>query len=351
MSFEADEVRVLGGLWRGLTLGSPVAIEIANSEWPRWERTMSVDPAPVPDEARAAPLRRPRPGHADLAGMLKYGHDDARAVLERSSARETAARVALGAVAAALLDQVFGVRIVAHVVRLGSVAASDAAPRPGPSHAATLDASPVRTLDTDLERRMIAEVDAVREAGDTIGGVVEVLAYGVPVGLGSHVHADRRLDARLAGALMSIPAVKAVEIGDGMALGAARGSAAHDEILRRPDSPPTTAGPHLIRASNHAGGIEGGISNGEVIVARVAVKPIPTVPRALRTVDLHTGEPALAHHQRSDASAVVPAAVVAEAMVALVLADAAVEKFGGDHLDEMRDHIAAYRRRVERRGG
>ncbi|MDR1152200.1 MAG: chorismate synthase [Bifidobacteriaceae bacterium] len=343
MALERDEVTLTAGVWRGRTLGSPIAIEIANTEWPAWREVMSPDPGPIPDGERAEPLRRPRPGHADLPGMLKYGHEDARAVLERSSARETAARVAAGTVAAALLDQALGVRIVAHVVRLGAVAADDAGPRPTPADAPALDASPLRTLDGALAARMMAESDAVREAGDTVGGVVEVLAYGVPVGLGSHVQADRRLDARLAGALMSIQAVKGVEIGDGMAAGGARGSRGHDEILLE--------GGRLVRASNHAGGIEGGISTGQVIQARIAVKPIPTVPRALRTVDMATGQSATAHHQRSDTSAVVPAAVVAEAMCALVLAGAALEKFGGDNLTQMRDAIDAYRAHVRKRRG
>ncbi|MDR0431831.1 MAG: chorismate synthase [Bifidobacteriaceae bacterium] len=341
MALEADQLRLLGGVWRGRTLGSPIAIEIANTEWPVWRETMSPDPAPVPDSKRAEPLTRPRPGHADLAGMLKYGHSDARAVLERSSARETAARVALGTVAARLLDQALGVQIVSHVVGIGQVLPDDAAPHPTPADAPALDASPVRAVDGALASRLMAEVDGAQQAGDTIGGTVEVLCYGLPVGLGSHVQADRRLDARLAGALMSIPAVKGVEIGDGMAFGRARGSEAHDEIV--------LSGGGLDRASNHAGGIEGGMSNGQVIRARIAVKPIPTVPRALRTVDMATGEPATAHHQRSDTSAVVPAAVVAEAMCALVLADATVEKFGGDSLEELRDNIAAYRARIEAR--
>ncbi|MDR1426144.1 MAG: chorismate synthase [Bifidobacteriaceae bacterium] len=348
MGFEADRLRMVSGLWRGQTLGSPIALEIANSEWPKWEQILSPDPAPDPapvlDDARAAPLTRPRPGHADLPGMLKYGHTDARAVLERSSARETAARVALGAVAAALLDQALGVRIVAHVVRLGAVSRDDDGPRPGPDARASLDASPMRTLDGALAQRMMAEIDTARAAGDTVGGVVEVLAYAVPVGLGSHVHADRRLDGALAAALMSIQAVKGVEIGDGMAVGQARGSQAHDEIVRDDTG-------RLTRTANHAGGIEGGISNGQTIVARIGVKPIPTVPRALRTVDLATGEATTAHHQRSDISAVVPAAVVAEAMTALTLAEAATVKFGGDRLDEMRDNVAAYRARVDARNG
>jgi chorismate synthase len=343
MRLETDRVRLLAGVWRGATLGSPVAVEIANAEWPQWERTMSPHPGPPPPEARAEPLTRPRPGHADLPGMLKFGHTDARAILERASARETAARVAVGAFASALLDQALGVRIVAHVVRVGQVAADDGGPRPGPSDAPALDSSPLRTLDSGLAARMTAEIDAARADGDTVGGVVEVLAYGVPVGLGAHTQADRRLDARLAGALMSIPAVKGVEIGDGMGVGGARGSATHDEI--------TLDAGRVARASNHAGGVEGGMSNGEVLWARAAVKPIPTLPRALRTVDMRDGTPAVAHHQRSDTSAVAPAAVVAEAMVALVLAEAAVEKFGGDSLAEMRDNVAAYRARVEARHG
>ncbi|MDR1634528.1 MAG: chorismate synthase [Bifidobacteriaceae bacterium] len=332
MGFEADQVTVLGGIWRGATTGGPVAISIANSEWPKWRDVMSPEAGPAPDSARAAELTRPRPGHADLAGMLKYGHTDARAILERSSARETAARVAIGAVAEAFLEQALGVQIVSWVVRLGGLTASG--PAPAPEDAAALDASPVRTLDPAAALAMTARIDEAKQAGDTLGGAVEVIAYGVPVGLGSHVQADRRLDAELAGALMGIQAIKAVEIGLGVEVANRPGSQAHDPITRR--------GGRVARLSNHAGGIEGGMSNGEPVVVRATMKPIPTVPHALATIDTTTGAPAPAHHQRSDTTAVPAAAVVAQAMVALVLARAALEKFGGDSLAEVRRNAEGY---------
>ena len=336
MKFEQDEVELTGGVRHGLTIGGPIAIRIGNTEWPKWETVMAadrVDPDVLAAQARNAPLTRPRPGHADLAGMQKYGHDDARPVLERASARETAARVALGEVARRLLRQVLGAEIVSHVVALGSVTAP-AGLVPGPEELAAIDADPVRCFDPAASAAMQAEVDAARGDGDTLGGVVEVVIHGLPPGLGSHVHWDRRLDGRLAGALMSIQAIKGVEIGDGFATAARRGSAAHDEIDGGADG--------IKRRTNRAGGIEGGMSTGEPVRVRAAMKPISTVPRALATVDVATGEPAKAINQRSDVTAVPAAGVVAEAMAALVLADAALEKFGGDSVAELARNADAY---------
>ena len=336
MTFEQDEVELTGGVRHGRTLGGPVAIRVANTEWPKWETVMSadpVDPTELDGLARNAPLTRPRPGHADLAGMQKYGFADARPILERASARETAARVALGEVARRMLSQVLGVQILSHVVAIGSVRAPDDL-APSPDDAAAVDADPVRCFDPAASQAMVDEIDAVRKDGDTLGGVVEVLAFGLPPGLGSFTHWDRRLDGRLAGALMSIQAIKGVEVGDGFTTATRRGSVAHDEI--------EAAGGGITRRTNRAGGIEGGMSTGEVIRVRVAMKPISTVPRALDTVDVQTGEPAKAINQRSDATAVPAAGVVAEAMVALVLAEAAVEKFGGDSVDEMRRNAESY---------
>jgi len=336
MSFEQDEVRVLGGVRHGVTQGGPVAIEIGNTEWPKWERIMSSDPVD-PSEltgARAEALTRPRPGHADLVGMTKYGFDDARPVLERASARETATRVALGTVAEAFLEQAAGIRLVAHVVAIGGVNVPDDAPLPTPDDTATLDSSPTRCLHADTSSRMVAAIDACQKDGDTLGGVVEVVAYGVPVGLGSHVHGDRRLDARLAGALMGIQAIKGVEIGDGFRTATRRGSEAHDEI--------EYAGGAVTRRSNRAGGLEGGMTNGSPLRVRAAMKPISTVPRALDTIDTAKGHAAKANHQRSDVCAVAPAAVVAQAMVALELANAVLEKFGGDSVAETRRNLEAY---------
>jgi chorismate synthase len=336
MKFEADEVDLLGGIRHGRTLGGPVAIRIGNTEWPKWETVMAadpVDPDVLATQARNAPLTRPRPGHADLAGMTKYGFDDARPVLERASARETASRVALGTVAKAFLRQALDVDILSHVVSLGQVQAPvDVLPKPGDLE--RIDASPVRAYSEDASEAMIAEVDSAKKDGDTLGGVIEVLAYGLPVGLGSFVHADRRLDARLAGALMGIQAMKGVEVGDGFATARRRGSAAHDEMVPGPDG--------VVRSTNRAGGLEGGMTNGEVLRLRVAMKPISTVPRALATVDVATGEAAVAINQRSDVCAVPAAGVVVEAMVALVLADAALEKFGGDSLPETVRNAHAY---------
>ncbi|MBB3116468.1 chorismate synthase [Corynebacterium bovis] len=342
MSFEADEVTLVGGVRHGLTLGSPVAVMIGNTEWPKWTTVMSADPLDMSDPevaremegARAARLTRPRPGHADFAGMLKYGHTEARPVLERSSARETAARVAAGTVARSLLREVTGAEVVSHVISIGR--STPAAGRtPTPADVDAVDASPVRTLDPEAERSMIAEIDAAKKSGDTLGGIVEVVVDGLPVGLGSHVSADRRLDGRLAGALMSIQAFKGVEIGDGIEEARRRGSEAHDEIDAAPDG-------GVTRRSNRAGGLEGGMTNGEQLRVRAAMKPISTVPRALATVDMDTGAAASGIHQRSDVCAVPAAAVVAESVVALELARALLESFGGDSLEQTRRNYRAY---------
>ncbi|MFP8885570.1 chorismate synthase [Streptomyces mangrovi] len=336
MKFERDEVTFLGGVRHGLTLGSPVAIMIGNTEWPKWEKVMAADPvdeAELAELARNAPLTRPRPGHADLAGMQKYGVGDARPILERASARETAARVALGTVARSYLRETAGIEIVSHVVALGG-AEAPAGTLPRPGDVERLDADPVRCLDPEASRAMVEVIDAAHKDGDTLGGVVEVVAHGVPVGLGSHVHWDRRLDARLAGALMGIQAIKGVEVGDGFELARVPGSKAHDEIV------PTENG--VRRSSGRSGGTEGGLSTGEVLRVRAAMKPIATVPRALATVDVTTGEATRAHHQRSDVCAVPAAGIVAEAMVALVLADAVAEKFGGDSVAETRRNVTGF---------
>ena len=345
MGFETDEIEFLGGVRHGLTQGGPIAVRIENSEWPKWEKVMSADPVD-PDElaglSRNEPLTRPRPGHADLPGMQKYGFDDARPVLERASARETASRTALGTVARNFLEQALGVRVISHVVSIGRASAPEG-PLPGPDDLAAIDESPVRAFDPAGTEAMIAEVDEVKKAGDTVGGVIEVIAYGLPPGLGSHVHWDRRLDARLAGALMGVQAMKGVEIGDGFTTARRWGSQAHDEIDRG-------SGPKgVTRRSNRAGGLEGGITNGEPLRVRVAMKPISTVPRALATVDTTTGEPAVAIHQRSDVCAVPRAGVVLESVVALVLAEAALEKFGGDSLPETQRNVAGYLRALEDR--
>jgi chorismate synthase len=336
MKFEQDEVTFVGGVRHGETQGGPVAIMVGNTEWPKWEKVMSADPVdPVELEAlaRNAALTRPRPGHADLVGMQKYDFDEARPVLERASARETAARVALGRVASQFLEQSVGARIVSHVIELGGVRVP-AGVVPGPDDVARLDDDPVRCLDPDTSRAMVETIDQAHKDGDTLGGVVEVVVHGLPPGLGSHVHWDRRLDSRLAGALMGIQAIKGVEVGDGFELAATPGSRAHDEIEA------TEAG--LRRTSGRSGGTEGGMSTGEVLRVRAAMKPIATVPRALRTVDVATGEATTAHHQRSDVCAVPAAGIVAEAMVALVLADAVTEKFGGDAVSETRRNAESY---------
>jgi chorismate synthase len=345
MKFEQDAVRIIGGVRHGLTMGSPIAIEIANSEWPKWTAIMSADPVaesalqidggvgdPL-EVARNKPLTRPRPGHADFAAMQKFGFDDARPALERASARETAARVALGAVAAAFLKQVAGIDLVSHVVGIGEISTQGLVPTPIDRDAVEDD--PVRCLDREASARMMAEIDSAKQEGDTLGGVVEVLAYGVPVGLGGYSQGDTRLDAQLAAAVMGIQAVKGVEIGDGFAQARMRGTAAHDEIVFSEVN-------GVSRLTNHAGGIEGGMSNGQPIVVRAAVKPISSVPKALRTIDVATGEPALAIHQRSDVTAVVPAAVVAEAEVALVLARALLLKFGGDSVGETKRNLNGF---------
>ncbi len=337
MAFEADAVDFLGGVRHGLTMGGPVAIRVGNTEWPKWEQVMSPDPVDadvLAGLARNAPLTRPRPGHADLVGMQKYGFDDARPVLERASARETAARVAVGEVAKSLLRQVLGAEVLSHVVEIGPVAVPAGTPVPLPDDLDRIDADPVRCADPATAALMVAEIDACKKAGDTLGGVVEVVVHGLPPGLGSHVSGERRLDARLAGALMGIQAIKGVEVGDGFALARTRGSLAMDEIV--------TDDGKLRRTSGRSGGTEGGMSTGEVLRVRAAMKPISTVPRALRTVDVATGEATVAHHQRSDVCAVPAAGIVAEAMVALVLADAVVEKFGGDSVGETRRNYETY---------
>ena len=337
-NFEADKVTIIGGIRHGQTQGGPVAIEIANSEWPKWEKVMSADPIPESELsglARNAPLTRPRPGHADLVGMQKYGFTDARPILERASARETAARVALGAVAKKFLQQVLGVEILSHVVSIGSVISDAQTSFPKPSDRDRIDADPVRCADSALSQKMVSEIESAHSAGDTLGGVVEVLVYNLPPGLGSHTHWDRRLDARLAGALMGIQAIKGVELGDGFLTATRRGSVAHDEIER-------DANGTIRRRTDRAGGTEGGMSTGELLRVRAAMKPISTVPKALDTIDTSNGEPAKAINQRSDVCAVPAAGIVAEAMVALVLADAVTEKFGGDSVAEVKRNVANY---------
>lgn len=344
MKFEADEVTILSGVRHGRTLGSPIAIMIGNTEWPKWEQVMAPDPvdhAVLAGLARNEPLTRPRPGHADLAGMQKYDFAESRPVLERASARETAARVALGRVAQNFLAQAFGITVLSHVVEIGGVAAR---PERFPTMAdlPLIDGDPVRCFDPAASRAMQEAIEVCHSDGDTLGGVVEVVAWGCPPGLGSHAHGDRRLDARLASALMSIQAIKGVEIGDGFRLARVRGSQAHDEIV------PGMTG--IERLTQRSGGTEGGMSTGEVLHVRAAMKPIATVPRALRTIDTSTGQPAKAHHQRSDVCAVPAAGVVAEAMVALVLAESALDKFGGDSLFETRRNHRGYLRQIAERG-
>ena len=337
MKFERDEVRIIGGVRHGQTLGGPVAIEVGNSEWAKWDEVMSPDPVDaevIAALARNAPLTRPRPGHADLVGMQKYGFTDARPILERASARETAARVALAAVARAFLRQLAGIEVLSHVVRIGAAEVPAGAAIPLPGDLAAIDDSPVRCLDSAAAEAMEAEIAAAHRDGDTLGGLVEVVVYGLPPGLGSHVHWDRRLDSRLAGALMGIQAIKGVEIGDGFALAGVRGSLAQDEIIVGESG--------LERTSGKSGGTEGGMSTGEVLRVRAAMKPISTIPKALRTVDVATGEAAPAINQRSDVCAVPAAGVVAEAMVLLVLTDAVLEKFGGDSVPEVSRNLRGY---------
>jgi chorismate synthase len=337
--FETDDVEFLGGVRHGITQGSPIAVRISNSEWPKWDTVMSPDPLTaeqieaISETGRNAALTRPRPGHADLAGMQKYGFDDARPVLERASARETAMRVALGALAQAFLRQALGVSVLSHVVQIGSVV-SEAEQLPSPADQLPIDADPVRCADADTSALMQEEIAAAHKDGDTLGGVVEVVVHGLPPGLGSYVHADRKIDARLAAAVMSIQAVKGVEIGDGFAGAGRRGSVAHDEIVR--------IGGEIARLTDRAGGTEGGMTNGAPLRVRAAMKPISTVPRALRTIDTATGEEAVAHAQRSDTCAVPALGVIVEAAVAMVLADAALEKFGGDSVAETRRNALSY---------
>ena len=330
-TFEADVVSILGGIRHGKSQGGPIALQIGNSEWPKWSKVMApekVNEDELKELARNAPLTRPRPGHADLAGMQKYDFEDARPILERASARETAARVALGAVARAFLEQSVGIQIMSHVVSIGTVQAKSDYKLPAYSDKNQIDEDPVRAADKGLSAAMVTEIESAHKDGDTLGGVVEILAFNVPVGLGSHTHWDRRLDSKLAGALMGIQAIKGVEIGDGFESARRRGSAAHDEIEKNSSG-------KIVRRTDRAGGTEGGITNGEVLRVRTAMKPISTVPKALDTVDTSTGEAAKAINQRSDVCAVPASGIVAEAMVALVLADAVLEKFGGDSVGEV----------------
>ncbi len=341
MKFEKDQVTILGGVRHGLTLGGPIAVEIGNTEWPKWESVMSADPvAPEQldaDAARNAPLTRPRPGHADYAGMLKYGFDDARPVLERASARETAARTAAGTIARAFLQQALGVEVISHVISIGASKPYQG-PSPLPRDLATIDESPVRAFDAETAQLMIDEIEAAKKDGDTLGGVVEVVVSGLPIGLGSFISGDDRLDSQLAAAVMGIQAIKGVEIGDGFETARRRGSVAHDEIYPGPDG--------VVRSTNRAGGLEGGMTNGQPLRVRAAMKPISTVPRALATVDMATGDEAVAIHQRSDVCAVPAAGVVVENMVALVLARAVLKKFGGDSLAETKANVQSYLRTV-----
>jgi chorismate synthase len=336
MKFEQDEVSLSGGVRHGLTMGGPVAITVGNTEWPKWQDVMSADPV-GPEKltgARAEALTRPRPGHADFTGMQKYGFLDSRPVLERASARETAARVALGAVASSFLNEL-GIQLVTHTVGIGPIMAPLGSAIPVPSDVAMLDEDPMRCFDKTLSAAMVAEVDECHKDGDTLGGVVETLVYGLPPGLGTFVHWDRRLDSQLAAALMGIQAIKGVEVGDGFETARRRGSVAHDELERDADGV-------VRRLSGRAGGVEGGMSNGDVLRVRAAMKPISTIPKALATVDVATGEAAKAHHQRSDVCAVPAAGVVAEAMVALVIANSVLEKFGGDSVAETKRNLKSY---------
>ncbi|SMG36972.1 chorismate synthase [Corynebacterium pollutisoli] len=348
MKFEADELTLLTGIRHGRTLGSPIAIMIGNTEWPKWTTIMSADPVDMEDaeiaaamtSGRGAKLTRPRPGHADFAGMIKYDHDEARPILERSSARETAARVAAATVARNFLRETLGVEVLSHVISIGR---SEPYTGPEPTFAdlAAIDASPVRSFGKDAEESMIAEIEAAKKAGDTLGGIVEVVVSGLPIGLGSHISGEDRLDAQLAAALMGIQAIKGVEVGDGFEEARRRGSEAHDEMVRTEDG--------VDRLTNRAGGLEGGMTNGQTLRVRAAMKPISTVPRALKTVDMADGSAATGIHQRSDVCAVPAAGVVAEAMVALVLARAVLEKFGGDSVTETRRNIEAYLAYVDKR--
>lgn len=350
MKFEADELTLLAGIRHGLTLGSPIAIMIGNTEWPKWTTIMSPDPIDMEDaevraameSGRGASLTRPRPGHADFSGMLKYGFDEARPVLERASARETAARVAAGTVARNFLREALGVEVFSHVLSIGR-SEPYSGPTPTFDLLEAIDNSPVRAADAVAEQSMVEQIEAAKKAGDTLGGIVEVVVDGLPIGLGSHISGEDRLDAQLAAAVMGIQAIKGVEIGDGFEEARRRGSEAHDEMVRTDDAASVT------RLTNRAGGLEGGMTNGQPLIVRAAMKPISTVPRALKTVDMATGQPASAIHQRSDVCAVPAAGVVAEAMVALVLARAVLAKFGGDSLAEIRRNINSYLEETHRR--
>jgi chorismate synthase len=337
-NFEADKITIKGGIRLGISQGGPIAIEVGNSEWPKWEKVMSADPiddSELEGLARNAPLTRPRPGHADMVGMQKYDFTDARPILERASARETAARVALGAIARAFLEQSVGITLFSHVISIGGVRVTEDAPLPGKNDQEKIDADPVRCADAKTSALIVKEIEKAHSDGDTLGGVCEVLVFDVPPGLGSHVHWDRRLDSRLAGAMMGIQAIKGVEIGDGFLTATRRGSSAHDEIEKN------NAG-KIVRRTDRAGGTEGGMSNGEILRISVAMKPISTVPKALDTIDVATGEAAKAINQRSDVCAVPASGVVAEAMAALVLAEAVLEKFGGDSVSETRRNYLSY---------
>ena len=350
MKFEADELTLLAGIRHGLTLGSPIAIMIGNTEWPKWTTIMSPDPIDMEDaevraameSGRGASLTRPRPGQADFSGMLKYGFDEARPVLERASARETAARVAAATVARNFLREALGVEVFSHVLSIGR-SEPYSGPTPTFDLLEAIDNSPVRAADAVAEQSMVEQIEAAKKAGDTLGGIVEVVVDGLPIGLGSHISGEDRLDAQLAAAVMGIQAIKGVEIGDGFEEARRRGSEAHDEMVRTDDAASVT------RLSNRAGGLEGGMTNGQPLIVRAAMKPISTVPRALKTVDMATGQPASAIHQRSDVCAVPAAGVVAEAMVALVLARAVLAKFGGDSLAEIRRNINSYLEETHRR--
>lgn len=334
MKFEEDQVTISAGVRFGFSQGGPIALRIANTEWPKWETIMSAGPVAEEDltGARAAKLTRPRPGHADFTGMQKYGFDEARPVLERASARETATRVALGRIAQNFLAEL-GIKLITHTVAIGPIR-NDSPALPRPSDLEKLDSDPVRCFDPDASKAMISEIDDCHSSGDTLGGVVETLVYGVPPGLGSYVHWDKRLDSKLAAAAMGVQAIKSVEIGDGLETTKRRGSVAHDEIVKSEDL--------VQRSTDRAGGIEGGMSNGEIIRVRAGMKPISTVPKALQTIDTSSGDAATAHHQRSDVCAVPAAGVVIEAMVALVIADAVLEKFGGDSISETKRNLLGY---------
>ncbi len=337
-TFEADKISILGGVRLGKSQGGPISIQVGNSEWPKWEKVMSANPLPIEeikDLARNAPLSRPRPGHADLVGMQKYDFDDARPILERASARETAARVALGAIARAFLQQSVGIEIFSHVTSIGEASIAENLPLPTPQEMKRIDEDPVRCAYPEFSTNMVREIESAHKDGDTLGGVCEILAYNLPPGLGSHVHWDRRLDARLAAAMMGIQAIKGVAIGDGFTSATRRGSIAHDEIEKNSEG-------KIVRRTDRAGGTEGGMSNGEVLRVSIAMKPISTVPKALDTIDVSTGDAAKAINQRSDVCAVPAAGVVGEAMAALVLAEAVLEKFGGDSVSETRRNYLSY---------